>query len=149
MQKSNRSWFTVELLGAGLTTTSEKGIPPGPEHKFPLKKGWKITRIIIPNPYKFYPRARIYFHNVNNENGSRLLKLDCRRNMVISSTCSPHIRIQKRTLAPSNGPRFNQIDQPLSEKQAASTILDMSSYRRENCENTWTTILSRQDIDAR
>jgi endonuclease/exonuclease/phosphatase family metal-dependent hydrolase/ribosomal protein S28E/S33 len=74
-------------------------------------------------------------HDTSNDNGQRVVDFASSRNIVVSSTFFPHRNIHKRTWASPDGVTFNQIDHVLTDKRAASSILDVRSYRGANCDS--------------
>jgi endonuclease/exonuclease/phosphatase family metal-dependent hydrolase len=68
-------------------------------------------------------------HLNTNNNGQRLVDFAAAKNMVVSSTCFPHKKIDKQIWRSPDGKTYNQIDHILIDKRNASSILDVKSCR--------------------
>jgi len=63
--------------------------------------------------------------NTNN-NGQRLVHFAAAKNMVVSSTCSPHKEIHKQTWRSPDGKTNTQMDHILIDKRNANSMLDVN-----------------------
>jgi hypothetical protein len=68
-------------------------------------------------------------HEINNDNGVRLVKFATSKNLRVKSTMFPHRNIHKYTLKSPEGKPHNQIDHILVDRRRHSNVLDVRSFR--------------------
>jgi len=57
------------------------------------------------------------------------------KNLVVKSTMFPHCNIHKHTCTSPDGNTHNQIDHVLTDRRRQSSILDVRSFRRADCDS--------------
>jgi len=70
----------------------------------------------------------------SNDNGVRLVNFATSQNLVVKSTMFPHRNIHKYTWTSSDGKTHNQIDHVLIDRRWHSSVLDVRSFRRADCD---------------
>jgi hypothetical protein len=73
-------------------------------------------------------------HEINNDNGVRLVNFATSKNLRVKSTMFPHRNIHKYTSTSPDGKTHNQIDCILVDRRRHSNILHVRSYRAADCE---------------
>jgi hypothetical protein len=73
-------------------------------------------------------------HEINNDNGVRIVNFATSKNLVVKSTMFPHRKIHKHTWTFPDGNTHNQIDQVLIDRRRHSSILDVRSFRGADCD---------------
>jgi hypothetical protein len=73
-------------------------------------------------------------HEINNDNGLRVVYFATAKNLVVKSTMFPHRRIHKHTRTPPEGNTHNQTDHVLIDKRRHSSILDVRFFRGADCD---------------
>jgi hypothetical protein len=68
-------------------------------------------------------------HEINNDNGVRVVTFATSKNLVVKSTTFPHRKIHKYTWTSPEGNTYNQIDHVLIDRRWHSNILDLRSFR--------------------
>jgi endonuclease/exonuclease/phosphatase family metal-dependent hydrolase len=68
-------------------------------------------------------------HEINNDNGVRVVNFATSKNLVVKITMFPHRSIHKYTWIFSDGKTHNQIDHILIDRRRHSSILDVRSFR--------------------
>jgi len=66
--------------------------------------------------------------------GVRLVNFATSKNLVVKSTMFPHRNIHKYTWASPDGKTHNQIDHVLIDRRWQSSVLDVRSFRRADCD---------------
>jgi hypothetical protein len=64
-------------------------------------------------------------HEINNDNGVRLVNVSRSKNLIVKSMMFPHHNIHKYTWTSPDGKTINQIDPILVERQSQSNVLDV------------------------
>jgi len=73
-------------------------------------------------------------HQFNNDNGFRLVNFATSKYLVVKSTLFPHRNIHKYTWTSSDGKTHNQIDHVLIDRRWHSSVLDVRSFREDDCD---------------
>ena len=73
-------------------------------------------------------------HQDSNDNGVRIVNFATTKNLVVKSKMFPHRDIHKYTWTFPNGKTHNQIEQILIVRRWNSSILDVPSFRRADCD---------------
>jgi endonuclease/exonuclease/phosphatase family metal-dependent hydrolase len=74
-------------------------------------------------------------HDINNDNGVRLVNFAISKNLRIKSTMFPHCNIHKYTWKSPDGKTHNQIDHILVDRRTHSSVLDVRSFRAADCDS--------------
>jgi endonuclease/exonuclease/phosphatase family metal-dependent hydrolase len=74
-------------------------------------------------------------HEINNDNGVRLVNFATSKTLRVKSTMFPHHNIHKYTWTSPDGRTENQIDHILVERRRHSNVLDVQSYRAADCDS--------------
>jgi hypothetical protein len=74
-------------------------------------------------------------HEIGNDNGVRVVNFATSKNLVVRSTMLPHRSIHKYTWTSPDGKTHNQIDHILLDRRQHSSILDVRSFRRADCDS--------------
>jgi hypothetical protein len=69
-------------------------------------------------------------HEINNDNGGRLVNFTTSKNLIVKSTMFPHRNIHKYTWTSPDRKTHNQIDHILVDSRSLSNVLDVQSYAR-------------------
>jgi endonuclease/exonuclease/phosphatase family metal-dependent hydrolase len=73
-------------------------------------------------------------HEINNDNGVRLVNFATSKTLRVKSTMFPHHNIHKYTCTPQDGKPHNHIDHILVDRRRHSTVLDVRSFRAADCD---------------
>jgi hypothetical protein len=73
-------------------------------------------------------------HEGSNENGVRVPNFATKKDLVVKSTMFPHRNIHKYTWTSPDGKTYNQIDHVLIDRRWHSSILDVRSFRGDDCD---------------
>jgi DNA repair ATPase RecN len=73
-------------------------------------------------------------HEDSNDNEVRVVNFATSKNIVVKSTMFPHRNIHKYTWTSPDGKTHNQIDHVLIDRRWHSSILDVRSFRRADCD---------------
>jgi hypothetical protein len=73
-------------------------------------------------------------HEVNNDNGVRVVNFATSKYLIINSITFPHRDIHKHIWTSPDGVTHNQIDHVLIDKRRHSNILDVCSFRVADCD---------------
>jgi hypothetical protein len=73
-------------------------------------------------------------HEINSDNGVRLVNFATSKNFRVKSVMFPHCNIHKCTWTSPDGKTHNQIDHILIDRRRNSNILDVRSYRTADCD---------------
>ena len=73
-------------------------------------------------------------HQDSNDNGVRLVNFATSKNLVVKSTMFPHRNILKYTWTSADGKTHNQIDHVLIDRRWRSSVLDVRSFRVNDCD---------------
>jgi hypothetical protein len=73
-------------------------------------------------------------HEINNDNGVRILNFATSGNLIVKSTMFPHCEIHKYTWTSPEGNKHNQIDHILIDRRQHSSILDVRYFRAADCD---------------
>ena len=73
-------------------------------------------------------------HQDTNDNGVRILNLATSINLVVKSMMFPHRSLHKYTWNSPDGKTHNQIDHVLIDRRWHSSILDVRSFRGDDCD---------------
>jgi len=73
-------------------------------------------------------------HQDSNDNGVRLVNFATSKHLVVKSTMFPHRNIHKYTWTSPDGKTHNQIDHALIDRRWHSSVLDVRSFRRADCD---------------
>jgi len=73
-------------------------------------------------------------HQDSNDNGVRLVNFATSQNLVVKSTMFPHRNIHKYTWTSPDGKTHNQIDHVLTDRRWHSSVVDVRSFRRAECD---------------
>ncbi|PNF29719.1 hypothetical protein B7P43_G12562 [Cryptotermes secundus] len=73
-------------------------------------------------------------HEINNDNGVRVVNFATSKNLTVKSTMFPHRNIHKFTWTSPDGKVHNQIDNILIDRRRHSSILDVRSFRAADCD---------------
>jgi hypothetical protein len=68
-------------------------------------------------------------HEINNNNGVRIINFPTSKNLIVESTMFPHCNIHKFTCKSPDGKTHNQIDHILIDRRRHSSVLDVRSFR--------------------
>jgi endonuclease/exonuclease/phosphatase family metal-dependent hydrolase len=71
-------------------------------------------------------------HEISNHNGVRVVNFATSKNLIVKSTVFP-CNIHKFTWTSPDGKTHNQIDHILSDRRWYSSVLDVRSFRRADC----------------
>ena len=74
-------------------------------------------------------------HQDSNDNGVRLVNFATSKNLVVKNTMFPQHNIHKYTWNSPHGNTHNQIDHVLIDRRWQSSILDVRSFRRADCDS--------------
>jgi len=74
-------------------------------------------------------------HQDSNDNGVRLVNFATSKNLVVKSTMFPHHNIHKYTWTSPDGNTHNQIDHVLIDRRRQSSVLDVRSFRGDDCDS--------------
>jgi endonuclease/exonuclease/phosphatase family metal-dependent hydrolase len=74
-------------------------------------------------------------HEINNDNGVRLVNFATCKNLRVKSTMFPHRNIHKYIWTSPDGKTHNQIDHILVDRRRHSNILDVRSLRAADCDS--------------
>ena len=69
-----------------------------------------------------------------NDNGFRIVNFAISKNLVVKSTTFPHRNIHKYTWTSPDGKTQNKIDHILIDRRRHSSILDVRSFRGDDCD---------------
>jgi hypothetical protein len=72
-------------------------------------------------------------HEINNDNGVRVVNFATSKNLIVKSTTFPHRDIHKHTWT-SDGVTHNETDHVLIDKRRHSNILDVRTFRGADCD---------------
>jgi len=73
-------------------------------------------------------------HQDGNDNGARIMYFATSKNLVVKSTMFQHRSVHKCTLTSPDGQTHNQIDHISIDRRWHSSILDIRSVRRADCD---------------
>jgi hypothetical protein len=73
-------------------------------------------------------------HEINNDNGIRVVNFAVSKNLIVKCTLFPHRNIHKYTWTSPDGNTHNQIDHILIDRRRHSSVLDVESFRVANCD---------------
>jgi hypothetical protein len=73
-------------------------------------------------------------HEISNDNGIRVVNFPTSKNLVFKSTMLPDSKIHKHTRPSPEGNTHNQIDHVLVDRRRHSSIFDVRSFRRADCD---------------
>jgi exonuclease III len=73
-------------------------------------------------------------HEISNDNGVRLVNFATSKNLGAKSKMLPHRNIHKYTWTSPDGKTHNQIDHILVDRRRQSNVLDVRSFRAEDCD---------------
>jgi hypothetical protein len=73
-------------------------------------------------------------HLDGNDNGVRIINFATSKNLVVKSTIFPYGNIHKYTWISPDGQTHNQIDNILINRRWHSSILEVQSFRRADCD---------------
>jgi hypothetical protein len=73
-------------------------------------------------------------HEASNDNEVRVVNFVTLKNLIVKSTTFPHRDIHEHTWTSTDGVILNQIDHVLINKRRHSNILDVHSFRGDNCD---------------
>jgi hypothetical protein len=73
-------------------------------------------------------------HEINNDNGVRVVNFATPKNLFVKRTMFPHRSIHKYTWASPDGKTHNQIDHILIDRRRCSSIL-VKSFRGADCDS--------------
>jgi hypothetical protein len=71
---------------------------------------------------------------ISTDNGVRVVNFATSKNLFVKSTMFPHRSIHKYTWISPDGKTHNQIDHILIDRRQHSSILDVRSFRRADCD---------------
>jgi len=74
------------------------------------------------------------FHQNSNNNGVRIVNFAISKNLDVKSIMFLHQNIHKYTWTSPDGKTHNQIDHILIDRRWHSSILDVRSFRRADCD---------------
>jgi endonuclease/exonuclease/phosphatase family metal-dependent hydrolase len=74
-------------------------------------------------------------HEINNDNGVRLVNFATSKNLRVKSTMFPRRNIHKYTWTSPDGKTYNQIDHILVDRGRHSNVLDVRSFRAADCDS--------------
>jgi hypothetical protein len=74
-------------------------------------------------------------HEISNDNGIRVVNSATFKNITVKSTVFPHCNIHKYTCTSPDGETDNQTDHILVDGQRHSNVLDVQSFRAEDCDS--------------
>jgi hypothetical protein len=74
-------------------------------------------------------------HEINNDNGVRLVNFVTSKHLRVKSTMFPHRSIHEYTWTSPDGKTNNQIDHILVDRRRHSNVLDVRSLRAAVCDN--------------
>jgi hypothetical protein len=74
-------------------------------------------------------------HEISNDNGVRVVNFATSKSFVVKSTMFPHRSIHKYTWTSPDGKTHSQIDHILIDRRRHSSILDVRSFRRADCDS--------------
>jgi hypothetical protein len=73
-------------------------------------------------------------HEISNGNGVRVVIFATYKHHTVKSTMFPHRNIRKYTWTPPDGKPQNHIDHILIDRRRHSIVLDVRSFRAEDCD---------------
>jgi len=73
-------------------------------------------------------------HQDSNDNGVRIVNFATSKNLVVKSTMFPPRNIHKYTWISPDGKTHNQIDHILIDRRWHSSIVDVQSFRGDDCD---------------
>ena len=73
-------------------------------------------------------------HQDSKDNGVITVNFATSKNLVVNSTMFPHRDIHKYTWTSPDGKTHNQIDHMLIDRRWQSSVLDVRSFRRADCD---------------
>jgi hypothetical protein len=73
-------------------------------------------------------------HKISNDNGVRVVNFAKSKKLTVKSMMFPHCNIHKLTWTSNDGRRHNQIYHILIDRRRHSSILDVQSFRAEDCD---------------
>jgi endonuclease/exonuclease/phosphatase family metal-dependent hydrolase len=73
-------------------------------------------------------------HQDSNDNGVRLVNFATSKNLVVKSTMFLHRNIHKYTWTTPDGKTNNHIDHILTDRRRHSSILEVRSFRKADCD---------------
>jgi hypothetical protein len=73
-------------------------------------------------------------HEINNDNGVRLVNFATSKNLRVKSTMFPHCNIHKYTWTSPDGKTHNQIDHILIDRRRHSNVLNVRSFKVADCD---------------
>jgi hypothetical protein len=73
-------------------------------------------------------------HEINNDNGVKVVNFATSKNRIVKSTMFPHRNIRKFTWTSPAGKTHNQIDHILIDRRRHSGIFDVRSFRAADCD---------------
>jgi endonuclease/exonuclease/phosphatase family metal-dependent hydrolase len=74
-------------------------------------------------------------HEINNDNGVRLVNFATSKNFTVKSTMFPHRNNHKYTWTSPDGKTHIQIDHILVDRQRHSNLLDVRTFRAADCDS--------------
>jgi endonuclease/exonuclease/phosphatase family metal-dependent hydrolase len=74
-------------------------------------------------------------HEINNENGVRLVNFAASKNLTVKSTMFPQLNIHKYTWTSPDGKTHNQIDRIPVDRRRHSNVLDVRTFRAADCDS--------------
>jgi hypothetical protein len=74
-------------------------------------------------------------HEISNNNGVRLVNFATSKNLRVKPTMFPHRNIHKYTWTSAAGKTHIQIDYILVDRRRHSNVIDVRSFRAEDCDN--------------
>ena len=88
-------------------------------------------------------------HKDNNDNGVRIVTFGTSKNLVVTSTMFPHRNIEKCTWTSPDGQTHNLIDHILIDRRWHSSIIDVRSFRRADCDTNLAVAKFRERLEVR
>jgi hypothetical protein len=73
-------------------------------------------------------------HEINIDNGVRLIYFVTSKNAIVKNTMFPHRNIHKYAWTSPDGNTHNQIDHILIDRRRHSSVLDVRSFRAVDCD---------------
>jgi hypothetical protein len=82
-------------------------------------------------------------HEISNDNGVRLVNYATSKYLRVKSTMFPHRNIHKYTWTSPDGKTHNQIDHILVDRPRHSNVLDVQSFRAEDCDSDHNLVVAK------
>jgi hypothetical protein len=82
-------------------------------------------------------------HQHSNDNGVRIVNFATSKNLVVKSMMFPHRDIHKYTWTSPDGKTQNQIDHILKDRRRQSNILDVRSFRGDDCDTDYYLVVAK------